>query len=127
MADVPTSPVPRPSGTEVRKYIDSAMKKLEENPKSLEPYERRLLSKIRKSSQAAQQAAKDCLDLRNQIAQAEARMRSLELQTENHQGSVNAYIEEIVYMKFNFDELVAAPPPPDSDKPRKGLKAVKGD
>jgi dsDNA-specific endonuclease/ATPase MutS2 len=131
----PKPPAPRPSNTEVQRYIDSAMRKLDESPESLESYERRLLGKIKKASQAAQEAVKGAQDMKNQIAQAEARMRSLELQAENHQGSVNAYIDEIVSVKFNVEEPFTAPPTPpksveapaDTDAKSKKLKAVKGD
>lgn len=129
----PVVPAPRPSNTEVQKYIDSSMRKLEESPDSLEPYERRLLSKIRKASQAAQEAIKSAQDMKNQIAQAEARMRQLELQVESHQGSVNAYVDELVSVKFNVEEPFNIPPkapevsPAESDGKNKKLKAVKND
>jgi chromosome segregation ATPase len=112
----------RPSPQEVQKYIDGAMKRLDEKPDSLEPYERRLLTKIRKSSGAAQQSMKDVQDLKNQITQAEARLRSVELQAESYQGSVNAYIDEVVSLKFNVEEplpeATAKPPetPPTNGK-----------
>jgi len=129
---MPDTPATKPSNAEVQKYLDGALKKLEENPQSLEPFERRLLAKIKKASQSAQQAAKDTLDLKNQIAQAEARLRSLELQAENHQGAVNAYIDEIVAVRFNLEEPTVEPvkvPEATSDTDGKGkkLKAVKGD
>ena len=133
MPPAPMPPAPKPSNAEVQKYIDASMKKLEENPASLEVYERRLLGKIKKASQAAQEALRGAQDLKNQIAQAEARMRTLELQTESHQGSVNAYVDEIVSMKFNIEESsVPTPPKPDvsaeaEGKVKKGLKAVKDD
>lgn len=97
-------PRPNPSAKEIQKYIDGAMKRLDENPESLEPYERRLLAKIRMSSGAAQQAQKDIQDLKNQITQAEARLRSVELQAEGHQGAVSAYIDEVVSLKFNLED-----------------------
>lgn len=126
-----TPPAPKPSNQEVQKYIDGAMKRLEEKPETLEPYERRLLGKIKKASQGAQQAMKDVGDLKNQVAQAEARIRSLELQSENLQGSVNAYIDEIVSVKFNIEEPFNAPPKapevaPEDAKGKK-LKAVKAE
>lgn len=133
-APVPTPPAPKPSNTEVQKYIDGAMRKLEEDPASLEPFERRLLSKIKKASQGAQEAMKGAQDMKNQIAQAEARMRALELQTESHQGSVNAYVDELVSVKFNVEEPFTAPPKtpevpsaPEGDLKGKKLKAVKGE
>lgn len=126
-------PPPKPSNQEVQKYIDGAMKRLDESPGSLEPYERRLLGKIKKASQGAQQSMKDVGDLKNQVAQAEARIRSLELQAENLQGSVNAYIDEIVSVKFNIEEPLDVPtktheaPPASDDAKGKRLKAVKGE
>lgn len=129
---IPAPPAPKPSNQEVQKYIDSAMKRLEENPEWLEVYERRLLGKIKKSSQGSQQAMKDVGDLKNQVAQAEARIHALELQSENLQGSVNAYIDEIVSVKFNIEEPFNAPPktpevPPADDAKGKKLKAIKGE
>lgn len=108
---------PKPSPQEVQKYIDGSMKRLDEKPDSLEPYERRLLAKIRKSSGAAQQAMKDAQDLQNQITQAQARLRSVELQAESFQGSVNAYIDEVVSLKFNLEEPVSEPAPKAPESP----------
>lgn len=110
---------PRPTQQEIQRYIDGAMRRFDESPDSLEPYERRLLSKIRKASSAAQQSIKDAQDLRNQITQAEARLRSVELQAEGHQGAVNAYIDEVVTQKFGIEDAMppSAPsggPPPDT-------------
>ena len=114
----------RPDPKIVQKYIDDAMKRLDENPDSLEKFERRLLSKIRKSSVSAQQSFKDLQDLRNQITQAEARLRSVELQAESYQGQVSAYIDEIVSLKFDLDEPLP-PPAPTPDPAGNGApKAV---
>jgi len=126
-------PAPKPSTTEVQKYLDYSMRKLEDDPSALEPFERRLLGKIKKASQAAQEAMKGAQDLKSQISQAEARMRMLELQAEGHQGSVNAYIDEVVSVKFNIEEPFNTPPrppeaPPASDaENKKKFKAVKGE
>lgn len=127
---IPKPPQPKPSSTEVQKYIDSSMRKLEENPESLEPYERRLLAKIKKASQAAQEAARGAQEMKSQISQAESRMRIFELQAESHQGALNAYIDELVAVKFDVEEPFTTPPKPSEsveDAKSKKLKAVKGD
>lgn len=125
------APTPKPSSAEVQKYLDSSLRKLEEDPSSLEPFERRLLGKIKKAAQAVQEATKGAQDLKSQISQAETRMRSLELQAESHQGSVNAYIDEVVSMKFGIEESVTAPSKlpevSDVEGRNKKFKAVKGE
>jgi chromosome segregation ATPase len=94
----------RPDQAIVQNYINEAIKKLEENPSSLEKHERRLLTKFKKVSESAQKAAKDIQDLSNQITQAQARKNSLELQIENLQGSANAYVDELVSLKYDVED-----------------------
>jgi dsDNA-specific endonuclease/ATPase MutS2 len=106
---------------QVQEYIDHGMKMLNENPASLEPHEKRLFTKLSKFSQTTQQAMKDAQDLKNQIEQAQARLRSVELQAENSQGSVNAYVDELVAAKFGIeDPSQVAPPPQVAPTPPKG-------
>jgi chromosome segregation ATPase len=93
----------RPTPAEFQTYVNESIKKLTDDPDSLEKNERRLLGKLKKSSDAAQQSVKDVQALRNQITQAEARLRSLQLQIENYQGAANAYADELMSLKFDVE------------------------
>ena len=125
----------RPDPKQVQKYLDQAMKVLEENPESLDKNERRMLLKVKKGSEAAQKADKDIGELKNQVTQAQARIKSLELVTENQQGYVNAYIEQLVEMKFDYEEELPSTPEPPKEpeedpsngnrKSRRASKATK--
>jgi len=95
----------RPNPEKFQAYLSDSIKKLTEDPDSLEKNERRLLGKLKKESDAAQQSIKDVQALRNQITQAEARLRSLQLQIENHQGAANAYADELLSLKFEDESL----------------------
>jgi polyhydroxyalkanoate synthesis regulator phasin len=88
------------SQAEVQAYVTEGLKKLAEAPDSLEKNEKRLFGKLKKVSDAAQQAVKDIQGLKGQITQAEARLKSLELQAENYQGAATAYVDELVSAKF---------------------------
>lgn len=105
---------PRPNTNEVQQYIDGAMKRMETSPATLEAFEKRLLPKIKRASSATQQALKDVQDLKGQISQAETRLRMAELQAESAQGSVNAYIDEIVSLKWGIEEPLPAPSGPEN-------------
>lgn len=95
----------KPSQEAVQAYLADGMKKLAESPSSLSKTEKRLLTKLKKTSDAAQQVLKDIQNMKGQISQAEARLRSLELQSENHQGAANAFVDELVSLKFDTDGL----------------------
>jgi chromosome segregation ATPase len=101
--------IKKPEPAEIQKYLNEGIRRLTEAPNTLNKNERRLLTKFKKVSDSAQSLSKDIQDLGNQIAQAQARKNSLELQVESLHGSINAYVDELVSLKYDAgDDAPAA-------------------
>lgn len=86
-----------------RAYIDQLQKDVEENPESLEKMELNLARRMLTLKAKADSSAKQVDTLRNQINQAEARIRSLSLQAQNYIGQSNGFAESLISMKFGVD------------------------
>jgi len=89
-------------------YVRQALQQLQGDVNSLTEQERRLLRKYQKYDQMARQAGQDAEQLRSQIQQAEARLRSIELQIVDAQGKAAGFIEYLISAKFE-DEASADP------------------
>lgn len=81
-------------------YVNHVLKTLENDPKSLDKHEKRLGSKYRECMTRMQKISKDISDMRNQIEQAQTRLKSMELSLEQEQGRSNGFIEYLVDLKF---------------------------
>jgi len=81
-------------------YAKHVLQKLKTNPDELEEAERRMARKHQKYATLSQNAQQDLKSLQDQIKQAEARIRSLELQAVDHQGKANMALEMLISMKF---------------------------
>jgi len=91
----------------VQAYIQGVLKAAENDPKSLSKEEMRVAGKYRIESQRLQQVQQDISQMRDQIHQAEARLRSLELQAADVQGRATGLLDYLASAKF---EEEAAPP-----------------
>ncbi len=98
---------------QAQKYIQEVMTSLENDPSSLTGTERKFGSKYAEVSQRVRQIETDLTQLREQVRQAEARIRSLELQHQAENGRAAAFLESLVSLKFDVDEPVAAPHRPE--------------
>ena len=102
---------------EAQRHLSDLVTRAEKLPDSLSRYELRLVTKYKKSADLAQQILKDLQDLDNQIKQGQARFRSMELQAENYQGTVNALVEELMDLKFDSEEPAAQAAPATETSP----------
>lgn len=91
---------------EVQRYLAELVTRAEKVPDSMGKYELRLVTKYKKMADATQNLLKDLQDLDNQIKQGQARLRSMELQAENCQGSVNMLVEELMDLKLEAEASV---------------------
>lgn len=93
-------------------YLRQLMKMSEDNPERLSPTERRIAGKIRLSQQRSTSINQDLSQLRDQITQGEARVRSLELQAKSEEGKIQALLDFVVEEKFEPEEAMQNLPPP---------------
>jgi chromosome segregation ATPase len=94
----------KPSQVEVQAYLKESLKTLAESPQKLSKHEFRLLTKFKGASEGINRAQKDFKDLGEQVIQAEARRRSIELQIENMQGAINMAVDELIALKYDTVE-----------------------
>jgi chromosome segregation ATPase len=87
-------------------YLRELMQKFEKEKDSLEPYVRRLLLKYKDAQVKGEKVMQDLDQLKSQIKQAEARVRSLELQAADIQGKVTGFLDILVSMQFEKEEEV---------------------
>jgi hypothetical protein len=98
---------------QAQRYAQDVLHKLEKSPEALSSHEKRLAVKYREAANQSSQLNKDIEQLRNQIRQAEARLRSMELQLADSQGKANGLIDFLVSLKFEDDPEVQAQRPPN--------------
>lgn len=91
-------------------YLKSVLQKMKEDPASLSSTENRLAGKYVHHSESTNSIAQDISQMRNQIQQAEARLRSLELQVERESGKAQNCVEILIEMKFEESKAPPAPP-----------------
>lgn len=85
-------------------YVQSTLKKMEASPDALTEPERRLCRKYLKYRSIALQLQQDVQTLRNQIEQAEANIRSKELQVADNTGKASMAMEMMISMKFEEEK-----------------------
>jgi len=101
---------------EVRDYIRAVMNTLEKHPDQLDRRTARLAIKYKETTNRLKRCFDDLNGLKNQVEQAQARIRSLELQSENIQGSANTLVEELLEERDAAES--PGPPPPELLKKR---------
>ena len=108
-------------------YVRQAIQQFLSDPQHLTEHERRLIRKYQKYNQVAQQAAQDAEQLRSQLRQGEARLRTVELQIADAQGKAEGFIEYLISSKFE-DESSAdeTMPSPVIAEPKSNGKKTKG-
>jgi len=112
-------------------YVKGLMKKLENDPDSLDNMHRRTLTKAKKAGAIIDQLNKDLSQIRDQIKQGEALLKSKELSLENEVGRHNGLLDLLVSLKFEEDEAPpdkkeldpSKPPPLESKKEQKSEEA----
>jgi len=92
----------------VEAYVRQVVGALKDDPSSLSPKEKRFGSKYVEVLQRVQQIEGDLTQLREQVRQSEARVRSLELQHQSETGRASAFLESLVSLKFD-ESLIDAP------------------
>jgi hypothetical protein len=87
-------------------YLDRAIKTFKSDRSNLSSREQRFLTKYYESLGKADRARQDIVNLKNQVTQAEAQIRSLELQAESAQGKALGLLEMMaeIQLKEIHDE-----------------------
>ena len=102
-----------PSQQQVQQYIQSVLNNLKSSPDKLNKEEIRLATKYQAEITKTNQIYSDIKSFQDQIRQADARLRSLELQLADTQGKANAYLDYLSTLKFE-DMTPAETPPVDN-------------
>lgn len=99
-----------------QRYVDHVMEKFNNNEaEKLSTEERTLAEKCIKAEHRVKKILKDLETLRSQIAQGEARVRSMERALEGEQGRIDGFVEVLLeYMPDDFGPQGPGPnrPPP---------------
>jgi len=98
-------------------FVKDLLKRFREDPAQFSKHERRLGTKYEATRDSANRTTGELEQLRNQIIQGEARVRSLELQAQAEFGKAEGFLESLV--ELTYDESPQKPPSPDGarDKP----------
>jgi chromosome segregation ATPase len=94
---------PQSQQQQAQKYVQGVLSALENDPGSLSGTERRFGSKYAEVHGRVRQIEGDLTQLREQVRQAEARIKSLELQHQAESGRAGAFLESLVSLKFDVD------------------------
>jgi chromosome segregation ATPase len=97
-----------------QQYLQTVLSNLGTAPEKLTKDELRLATKYQTEMQRLNQVQGELGQLRDQLRQGEARVRSLELQAADVQGKANGFLEYLTSLKFEVD-----PVPTTSLKPVK--------
>jgi hypothetical protein len=81
-------------------YLNGLIQQFDKDKATLTETERRAIFKHKEAAAQAANAAKEAEQLHNQITQAQARLRSLELQMADFNGKSNAHLEFLISLKF---------------------------
>lgn len=98
---------------QMEQYVQDTVKALEKDPNSLNAVEKRFGTKYVQSLQRVRAIEGDLTQLREQIRQGEARVRSLELQHQSETGKTSAYVESLVSLKFDEEPAPIESPLPE--------------
>ena len=85
-------------------YIQKVLRTLETNPDKLTKEERNLAQRVVAQRNLAQKLLQDMDSLQTQIRQAETRVRVTELQVKEINGKVQAFMEYMIFLKFEQEE-----------------------
>lgn len=111
-------------------YVRELLQKFEKDRESLDAHTRRLIVKYKEAQQLGDRTLRDLEQMRNQIKQAEARARSIELQVADAQGKAAAMLEILISMKFEdeteAEKNVDRTPQNQSQKTTAPLQEVSG-
>ena len=97
-------------------YLRELLQKFDKDRNSLDPHTRRLIIKYREAQSKGDRLNHELEQLRNQIQQAEARFRSMELQTADAMGKASGLLEVLVSMKFEDEPAVPLTPSQENQK-----------
>jgi len=100
------------SQQDIQMYVQNVLKQNEADPSKLTKEERRLAGKYAAESRRLGQIQQETSQLRDQIRQMEARVRSLELQAADSQGRANGFLDYMASAKFDEDPIGQRVPPP---------------
>jgi chromosome segregation ATPase len=83
-------------------YVEDFIRKVDKAPEELSKHELRIGTRFRSARENADKIGKDITQIKEQITQGEARLRSMELQVQQEVGKANGFLEAI--LAFNFDD-----------------------
>jgi len=95
-------------------YLRKLHKQFADDPKSLDSWVYQLMVKRQDALDRSGKVSADIQQMRNQIMQADARLRSLELQLQESQGRANGYTDLLITSEFD-----KAVPPEKKPEPQK--------
>lgn len=101
-------------------YVQKLAAQMKTDPNAVGKMERRALTKAAESKERMNNMTQEIRQLRDTVTQAEARLKSLELQLENEVGKHNGMLDLIVSLKFEAD--APTPPPGNGSKPPEPVK-----
>lgn len=101
-------------------YGKKILEQFQKDPSKLGPHETRLAKKYYGAVGEADNADQKINQINDQIYQAQARVRSLELQQKENMGKAAAFLEYILALKFDTDEDV--PKKAAEDTSKKGVE-----
>ena len=94
-----------------KEYSDRVLQQYQKDPSKLGTHERRLAEKYLAAMAAADRVDNDCRQLNQQIAQAQARVNSLNLQYNDYTGRAAAFLEYLIALKFSEDDVLETKAP----------------
>ncbi len=117
-----------------REYSDKILKQFQKDPSKMGPHERKLAEKYYVAKNASDRIDQEVRQINQQIAQGQARVRSLELQYTEQAGKAAAFMEYIIALKFdvekpsneNGDDKVSARNKAPATRRKKTTKAKQG-
>ena len=112
-----------PTDKDYQEYVQSVLKALGSAPDKLEKSEIQLGNKYRAAQERFGQICRDMDQIRNQMRQSEAQLRSLELQAADVQGRMAGLVECLI--AYKFPEVDSTPPPKEPVKPPTSTKPTK--
>ena len=98
-------------------YGQKILKQFQKDPTKLGPHEARLARKYHESSSEADSIDQTVRQINGQVHQAQARVRSLELQYNEQIGKAAAFLEYIIALKFDGDNGTASQPKKETKSP----------
>ena len=103
-------------------YLRDLHRRFVDNPKALDSWVYQLMVKRQDALDRSGRVSADIQQMHNQITQAEARLRSLELQLQESQGRANGYTDLLIASEFDKAVPPEKKPEPKASDKKKTMK-----